>query len=67
MPCDRLEILFGNDHIRIDIGHIERGSNAGERGELVHGDPSFEGCRGSTRNRAGLSASGDHFLGLDNA
>ncbi len=33
---DRLQILLGDDHVRVDIDHLQRGRDAFERGEFFH-------------------------------
>jgi hypothetical protein len=33
---DGLEVLFGDDHVGIDIDHLERRGDAFQRGEFFH-------------------------------
>jgi len=40
-PLDRLQELFRDDHIGVDIDHIQRGGDASQRGELIHGAVSL--------------------------
>ncbi len=35
-----LQVLLGDNHVRVDVHDVERRGDAGERGELVHEGPS---------------------------
>jgi hypothetical protein len=37
---DRLQVLLGDDHVGVDIDHLQRGGRRGQRGEGLHGEDS---------------------------
>jgi hypothetical protein len=36
-PLDRLEVILGDDHVGVDIHHVQGGRDGGQRGEFLHG------------------------------